>query len=86
MRDIEVGFTITTFDEEVKRIFEPYSSSIKERFSALETLSKEGIRTWVFIRFPLFLYLFCGVTVQKITNYRGNRAKISRVLSQITKS
>jgi DNA repair photolyase len=49
MRDIKVGFTITTFDEEVKRIFEPYSSSIKERLSALEALSKEGISTWVFI-------------------------------------
>jgi DNA repair photolyase len=34
--DVEVGFTITTGDESIRRLFEPNAPSIKERIKALE--------------------------------------------------
>jgi DNA repair photolyase len=46
---IEVGFTITTDDEKIRRIFEPQAPSIEERTSALQALHEKGIRTYVFI-------------------------------------
>jgi DNA repair photolyase len=48
-KDIEVGFSITTDDEGIKKIFEPHSPSIHSRVKALETLRKEKIRTYAFI-------------------------------------
>jgi DNA repair photolyase len=47
--DCEVGFTITTADERVRRIFEPYASSIAERVEALALLHAEGIQTFVMV-------------------------------------
>jgi DNA repair photolyase len=44
----EVGFTFTTMDEQIKSMFEPGSSSIKERLSALKTLSDAHIPTYAF--------------------------------------
>jgi len=38
-----VLMTITTFDDEKSRIIEPYVSTTSERFSALRTLSENGI-------------------------------------------
>jgi DNA repair photolyase len=46
---IEVGFTITTEDDGVRRIFEPLAPSIEQRIRALQTLHEKGIRTFVFI-------------------------------------
>ena len=48
-QEIEVGFTITTGDEEIRKIFEPRTSSIKERIQALERLHREGIKTYTMI-------------------------------------
>lgn len=47
--EIEVGFTITTGDEKIKRIFEPGTSPIEERIKALDKLHREGIKTFVMI-------------------------------------
>jgi len=46
---IEVGFSITTHDEEMKRLFEPHSPSIESRVKALQTLRQEKIGTYAFI-------------------------------------
>ncbi len=46
---IDVGFSITTHDEETKRIFEPRSPSIASRVEALRTLRREKIPTYAFI-------------------------------------
>jgi DNA repair photolyase len=46
---IEVGFSITTHDEEIKKIFEPRSPSIHSRIEALRTLHQEKIGTYAFI-------------------------------------
>jgi DNA repair photolyase len=49
MATVDVGLTVTTNREDIKRIFEPASSSIRERLNALKALRKAGISTYVFI-------------------------------------
>ena len=48
-RDAEVGFSITTDNNETARIFEPYCPAIDDRISALGQLHKAGISTYAFI-------------------------------------
>ncbi len=47
--DAEVGFTITTADEKVRRIFEPGAPPVAARVEALGILHAEGIRTFVMV-------------------------------------
>jgi DNA repair photolyase len=47
--DCEVGFTITTADEKIRSIFEPYAPPISRRIEALGTLHSEGVSTFVMI-------------------------------------
>jgi DNA repair photolyase len=47
--DSEVGFTITTADERMRRIFEPGAPPIEKRIKALGILHAEGIRTYVMV-------------------------------------
>ena len=47
-KDIEVGFSIATDDDQVGRLFEPGASLISERLAALSELKKAGVRTFVF--------------------------------------
>ncbi len=57
--DVDVGFTITTLDDEVRRIFEPGASSIPARLAALDELAQAGIKTWAFCG-PLLPFLSDG--------------------------
>jgi len=41
--------TVTTGDEKIRRLFEPYAPPIKERISALGELHSAGIRTFAMI-------------------------------------
>jgi len=45
----EVGFTITTADERMRRIFEPGAPPVEKRIKALGTLHAEGIKTFVMV-------------------------------------
>jgi len=45
----EAGFTITTADERMRRIFEPGAPPIEKRIEALGALHAEGIRTYVMV-------------------------------------
>jgi DNA repair photolyase len=47
--DCEVGFTIATADEKVRRIFEPGAPSIAKRVEALAILHSAGIKTFVMV-------------------------------------
>jgi DNA repair photolyase len=47
--DIEVGFSMTTTDDKIRKLFEPGASPIKERIHALDALHSEGIRTFAMI-------------------------------------
>lgn len=49
LKEVEVGFTITTNNEEMRGIFEPYAPPIQSRIQALKTLHENGIPTYVFI-------------------------------------
>jgi len=47
--EIEVGLTITTADENIRKIFEPNSPPIKQRIETLDKLHSAGIRTFAMI-------------------------------------
>ncbi len=48
-QDLEVGFSIATADEEIRKIFEPGASPIRERIGALGVLHAKGIPTFAMI-------------------------------------
>ncbi len=54
--DIEVGLTITSLDDGVRRAFESGASPVQARLDALKTLSGEGIPTYAFLG-PMLPYL-----------------------------
>ena len=58
LKDVEVAFTITTLDEEVRRRFEPGASPVAARLKALRAFSEAGIPTWA----------FCGPLLPGITD------------------
>ena len=47
--EIEVGLTITTADENIRKIFEPNSPPVKQRIETLEKLHYVGVRTFAMI-------------------------------------
>jgi DNA repair photolyase len=47
--DIEVGFTITTDDERIAKLFESRASLVEERLNALDKIHSKGIRTFAFV-------------------------------------
>jgi len=48
-RYFEVGLTITTADDDMRKIFEPHAPSIMERIRALDELHRSGIKTYAMI-------------------------------------
>lgn len=46
---IEVGFSIATADDEIRKVFEPNAPPIAERLRALDELHRAGIRTYAMI-------------------------------------
>lgn len=46
---IEVGITVTTGDDNIRRLFEPYATPIRERIRTLKELHSSKIRTFVMI-------------------------------------
>lgn len=47
--NIEVGLSITTSDDDIRKLFEPYAPPIKERLEALGELHQSGIKTYAMI-------------------------------------
>jgi len=47
--NVEVGLSVTTADDDIRKLFEPNAPSIKERIKALGELHHEGIRTYAMI-------------------------------------
>jgi len=52
----QVGFTITTLNDDVRKSFEPASSSAEEKLRAIKQLKENGVRTFVFFG-PFLPYL-----------------------------
>ncbi len=48
-KEVEVGMTITTDDDEIRKTFEPHASPITARIQALKTLFEAGLETYAFI-------------------------------------
>jgi DNA repair photolyase len=48
-RDFEVGLTVTTGDDDMRRLFEPNAPPIKHRLDALEGLHRAGVRTFAMV-------------------------------------
>lgn len=49
LEDVEVGFTITTDDEEMSRLFERGAAPVRKRLDALGKLRAAGIATFAFV-------------------------------------
>jgi DNA repair photolyase len=47
--EMDVGFTITTDDERMTKLFEPNATPVKERLTALEKIHSLGIKTFAFV-------------------------------------
>jgi len=45
----EVGLTVTTNDEHIRKIFEPHAPPVDQRIEALKQLCEHGIKTYAFI-------------------------------------
>jgi len=52
----EIGFTITTLNDDVRKAFEPASSSVEEKLQALKQLKDNNVKTFVFFG-PILPYL-----------------------------
>jgi len=48
-RDFEIGFTVTTMDDGIRKLFESSAPPIKDRLNALDVLHRAGIRTYAMI-------------------------------------
>ena len=48
-KNIEIGLTINGFEGKIKKLFEPNSSTHKERLKTLKILKKNGFKTYAFI-------------------------------------
>lgn len=48
-KNVEVGLSITTANDEIRKVFEPDAPSIKERLRTIESLHQNGIKTYVMI-------------------------------------
>jgi DNA repair photolyase len=48
-RNFEAGLTITTADDEIRKLFEPDAPPVGERLNALNELHRSGIRTYAMI-------------------------------------
>ncbi len=49
MQNIEVGLSITTADDAIRKLFEPYAPPTEERIKALDELRKVSIKTYAMI-------------------------------------
>ncbi len=47
--EANVGFTIITLDEKLRRTFEPHAPPVSDRINALSRIKRRGIRTFAFI-------------------------------------
>jgi len=79
--DCEVGMTITTFDENARKIFEPNASSSKERLKALKILKDNGIKTYIFFGpvLPLISDKNLEETIKKFASVRPDYIYVDRL-------
>jgi DNA repair photolyase len=71
----DIGFTITTLDENASRTFEPHASPIERRLNALKIIKERGISTWVFLGpvIPELLGDTLGDLIKKLSEIKIDR-------------
>jgi DNA repair photolyase len=71
-KKIEIGLTINGFEGKIKKLFEPNSSTHKERLKTLKILKENGLKTYAFIS-PIIPYLVnvkkCIKETKKFADY-----------------
>ncbi len=72
IRDVEVGFTIATLNEDARQVLEPRASPIPARLAALAELSQAGIKTWG----------FCGPLLPLLSDSEEQMDALFRELAQ----
>jgi len=77
----EVGLTITTLDESVRRSFEPSASRVEERLRALETLNASGVPTYAFLGpiLPILSEASFEALVEKLRDVGVGRVLVDRL-------
>jgi DNA repair photolyase len=73
LKDVEIAFTITTLDDEVRARFEPKASTIAERLEALHALAQAGVTTWA----------FCGPLLPLISDGEAELDALFSALKQV---
>lgn len=78
---LEVGFSIVTLDDEIRKNFEPAASPIEERLQALTTLVDAGIPTYTFIGpiLPIISETSLGNLVQKLADIGVKKILVDRL-------
>lgn len=71
--NLEAGFTITTLDDKLARIFEPKASLPRDRLQVLRKLKEEGIKTYAFVG-PILPY------------FSDNQKTLEKIFSSIKKA
>lgn len=73
LKNVAVGLTVTSYNDSISRYFEKYAPNVTDRFDALETLNKNGIKTYAFI----------GPLLPHFVAFETELEKIFKKLSQI---
>lgn len=66
LKNVQVGFTVTTLDDDVSRFLEGFAPSVSERIVALKELSRSGIKTYAFIGPILPHFINCKNDINKL--------------------
>ena len=67
-RDVEIGLTVNSFDEKLRRFLEPRAASMEKRFNTLKTIKEQSFRCFGFIS-PVIPYVSDVEVV--LNNLRG---------------
>lgn len=73
LKNVTVGFTVTTLDDKISRFLEVKAPSVSLRIKALKQLHDEGISTYAFIG-PI------------LPNFINNKEKLNKLLDELQKS
>lgn len=65
-----LGITITTLDNRLQQLLEPYASSSQDRINTLKMAQNQGIKTWVFL----------GPLIPEFTDTQSNLEGIFKAL------
>jgi DNA repair photolyase len=55
-KNIEVGISLNTMDDDFRKLIEVRASTVEDRINTLKTLRENGIKNWLFMS-PMFPYL-----------------------------